>query len=61
MLRKAAVLAAEADGDGDGDGDGAPLTVRDEHVAAAIDELMVAGGTITRRLLGVAGATASAG
>jgi cell division protease FtsH len=45
LLRKAALFAAEADGDGE-------LTVRDAHVAAALDELTIAGGLLTRTLLG---------
>jgi hypothetical protein len=44
LLRKAAVLAAE---------DGAePLLVRDRHLDEALDELLIAGGPLTQRLLG---------
>jgi cell division protease FtsH len=51
LLRKAAVLAAE---------DGAPaagaLVVTDKHVEEALAELLVAGGPLTRALLGFAAA-----
>ncbi len=50
LLRKAAVLAAEADGAG---GD---LVVTDRQMDEALAELLVAGGTMTRALLGFAGA-----
>src|SRR5262249_16547343 len=44
-LRKAGVLAAEEDG-------GSALVVRDAHVEEALAELLVAGGPLTRSLLG---------
>jgi ATP-dependent 26S proteasome regulatory subunit len=47
LLRKAAMLAAEADGQGDG------LIVGQSHINQAIDELLIAGGPIMQRLLGV--------
>lgn len=50
LLRKAAVLAAEADGAGP------ELVVTDRHVEGALAELLVAGGPMTRSLLGFAGA-----
>jgi ATP-dependent 26S proteasome regulatory subunit len=54
MLRKAAMLAAEEGGDSaDGDGAAGSLVVSDAHVRGAIEELLVAGGVITKRLLGV--------
>lgn len=43
LLRKAAVLAAP---------DGDPITVRDEHLRDAMHELTIAGGAITKSLLG---------
>jgi hypothetical protein len=46
-LRKAAVFAAEEGGDGE-------LVVRDDHLDEALAELLVAGGDLTRSLLGVA-------
>src|SRR5439155_19271542 len=49
LLRKAAVLAAEANGTGD------ELTVTDRHMDEAPEELLVAGGPMTRSLLGFAG------
>ena len=45
LLRKAAVLAAE-----DGDGE---LVVSDRHLEEATAELLVAGGALTKTLLGV--------
>jgi cell division protease FtsH len=54
MLRKAAMLAAEeAVGSKDGAGCAGRLVVGDAHVRGAIDELLIAGGVITKRLLGV--------
>ncbi len=50
LLRKAAVLSAEAD---DGGGE---LVVTDRNMEEAIAELLVAGGAMTRSLLGFAGA-----
>ncbi len=47
LLRKAAVLAAEEDG-----GDGV-LTIADRHLEEATAELLVAGGALTKTLLGV--------
>jgi hypothetical protein len=57
MLRKAAILAAESDGH-DVDTRG-KLVVTQDHVNQAIDELLIAGGVITQRLLGVAPPAAS--
>ncbi len=53
LLRKAALLAAEADGTG------GELTVTDRHMDEALAELLVAGGPMTRSLLGFADATPS--
>ena len=47
LLRKAAVLAAESDGTGP------QLTVTDRHMEEAAAELLVAGGPLTKTLLGV--------
>jgi hypothetical protein len=49
LLRKAAVLAAESNGAGP------ELVVTDRHVEEALAELLVAGGPLTRALLGFAG------
>jgi cell division protease FtsH len=49
MLRKAALFAAEADLPGE-------LVVRDEHLEFALAELLIAGGPLTRSLLGASGA-----
>jgi hypothetical protein len=46
LLRKATLLAAEEDGTGD------RLSVRDQHVNRAFEELLIAGGVMTQRLLG---------
>jgi cell division protease FtsH len=46
LLRKAALFAADENGQ-------AELIVRDAHVNAALDELTVHGGVLTRTLLGV--------
>jgi ATP-dependent 26S proteasome regulatory subunit len=43
LLRRASLIAAEEGGD---------LVVEDRHVTEALDELLVAGGTLTLRLLG---------
>jgi cell division protease FtsH len=43
LLRRATLFAAEQDGD---------LIVTDRHVCDALEELLVAGGTLTARLLG---------
>lgn len=43
LLRRATLFAAEEDGD---------MVVTDRHVSEALDELLVAGGTLTVRLLG---------
>jgi cell division protease FtsH len=48
LLRKAAVYAAEDDGE-------APLVVRDRHLDEGLTELLVAGGPLTKSLLGAAG------
>jgi hypothetical protein len=54
LMRKAALLAAE------GDPDGADIpVVTDEHVNAALDELLAEGNALTRALLG--GARSDAG
>jgi cell division protease FtsH len=45
LLRKAAVFAAE-------DADGGDLVVRDGHVGEALADLLIAGGPLTRSLLG---------
>lgn len=47
LLRKACVYAAEEDGT-------APLLVRDRHLEEGLTELLVAGGPLTKSLLGVA-------
>ena len=47
LMRKSALLAAE----GDPDGTGIPM-VTDEHVIAALDELLTEGNALTRVLLG---------
>ena len=43
LLRRAALFSAEEEGE---------LVVTDQHVGEALDELLVAGGTLTMRLLG---------
>jgi hypothetical protein len=50
LMRKAALFAVTA-GDG-GDRTQGPPTVTDEHVGAALDELMAEGNALTRALLG---------
>jgi hypothetical protein len=45
LLRKAAVVAAEENGD-------SPLVVRDRHLDEALAELLIAGGALTKSLLG---------
>jgi hypothetical protein len=45
LLRRAALYAAE-------DGAGGPLTVRDAHMNAALDELLDSRNQLTRALLG---------
>jgi hypothetical protein len=59
LLRRAAIYAAEdAAGQGPcsaadrGDAAGAPLTVRDAHMNAALDELLDSRNRLTRSLLG---------
>src|SRR5262249_23551612 len=52
LLRKAAVYAAEDDG-------AAPLVVRDRHLEEGLAELLVAGGPLTKSLLGVTGPSPS--
>ena len=47
LLRKSAVFAAEDDGH-------SPLVIRDAHIEEALAELLVAGGTLTKSLLGAA-------
>ncbi len=44
-LRKAAVFAAEEDG-------ADPLVVRDRHLDEGLAELLIAGGPLTKSLLG---------
>lgn len=51
LLRKAAVLAAEANGSGP------QLVVTDRHMEEGLAELLVAGGPMTRSLLGFADST----
>jgi cell division protease FtsH len=53
LLRKAAVLSAEANGTGD------ELVVTDRHMEEALTELLVAGGPMTRALLGFGGGVPS--
>lgn len=53
LLRKAAMLAAEADGTGN------ELVVTDRQMEEALAELLVAGGPMTRALLGFAGGAPS--
>src|SRR5262249_13572737 len=48
LLRKACVYAAEEDGE-------AALVVRDRHLDEGLTELLVAGGPLTKSLLGAAG------
>jgi cell division protease FtsH len=48
LLRKAAVYAAEEDGT-------AVLTVRDRHLEEGLNELLIAGGPLTKSLLGAVG------
>jgi AAA+ superfamily predicted ATPase len=47
LLRKAAVFAAEEDGSD-------PLVVRDQHLEDGLAELLIAGGPLTKSLLGAA-------
>jgi cell division protease FtsH len=61
VLRKAAVLSAEEAGDAGGDSssdekatDTATLVVTDRHIDEALGELLLAGGPLTRTLLGAA-------
>jgi hypothetical protein len=55
LLRRAAMLAAEAEPDGhrpgDREGDGTPFRVTDEHLRAALDELLDTRSRLTRALL----------
>ena len=53
LLRKACVYAAEEDGTG-------PLLVRDRHLEEGLTELLVAGGALTKSLLGAAGTSSNA-
>jgi cell division protease FtsH len=52
LLRKACVYAAEEDGT-------APLVVRDRHLEEGLTELLVAGGPLTKSLLGAAGTSSN--
>jgi hypothetical protein len=52
LLRRAAVVAAEADGPRELDGEAAPIAVRAEHLSAALDELLATRNAMTRALLG---------
>ncbi|HSZ59519.1 MAG TPA: hypothetical protein VK797_28000 [Tepidisphaeraceae bacterium] len=52
LLRRATLLALEPlDGQAS---NGQPVRVEDQHVDAALEELIVAGGRLTQTLLGVA-------
>jgi hypothetical protein len=51
LLRKAALLAAEADASADADGAG-PIRVTDGHLEAALDQLLAGRSQLTRALLG---------
>jgi ATP-dependent 26S proteasome regulatory subunit len=51
LLRKAALLAAEADASADADGSG-PIRVTDGHLEAALDQLLAGRSQLTRVLLG---------
>jgi hypothetical protein len=53
LLRKACVYAAEENGT-------APLVVRDRHLEEGLTELLVAGGPLTKSLLGAAGTPSNA-
>jgi hypothetical protein len=48
LLRKAAILAVEQDHHGDGQG----VVVHEAHLHRAIDELLIAGGSMAKRLMG---------
>ena len=48
LLRKAALLGAE-------DSSQQPIRITDAHIEEALAELLVAGGALTRTLLGVPG------
>ncbi len=55
LLRRAALLAAESDDDRGGTLDGAddaPIRVTDEHLTAALDQLLDGRSQLTRVLLG---------
>jgi SpoVK/Ycf46/Vps4 family AAA+-type ATPase len=52
LLRRAAVVGAEGDGPRELDGEAAPIAVRAEHLAAALDELLATRNAMTRALLG---------
>jgi hypothetical protein len=55
LLRKAALLAVLAAGESaDGDGLDGPIVVSDRHLDQAMQELVLDGGELTRRLLGAA-------
>jgi AAA+ superfamily predicted ATPase len=55
LMRKAALVAAEA-ADAAGAGDGSPIPpVTDEHLRVALDELLAEGNAMTRALLGGSG------
>ena len=53
LLRKACVYAAEDDGT-------APLLLGDRHLEEGLTELLVAGGRLTKSLLGAAGMSSNA-
>ncbi len=52
LLRRAALLAAEAGPAADGDHAGSPLRVTDAHLSAALDQLLDVRSRVTRTLLG---------
>jgi hypothetical protein len=47
LLRKATIYAAEEDGESE-------LTVRDRHIEEGLTDLLIAGGPLTKSLLGAA-------
>ena len=52
LLRRAALLAAEADDEDDGEKADAPIRVAGAHLTAALDQLLGSRGRLTRVLLG---------
>jgi hypothetical protein len=52
LLRRSALLAAGAEPASEGNGAGSPIRVTDEHLTAALDQLLDAQGQLTRTLLG---------